>query len=366
MAMDNRLVPGAAPKSACRIGALGDAVVRRTLPRYVGIVEGKRYPRFRIAKRVPCGIRLSSPLDGLWAEHGRLLREFRGLSGRVDRGMSLGEPAGVSFLDLKLEIAKRLLAACCFCERRCKVDRQQGERGECGVGKHARVASVSGQAGEPCVSPSLAVFFAGCNFHCAFCRDWEISQLQEGSEEASGADIAGRIAAVPDVASVCFAGGEPTPDIHAVIEALSLVERDLPVVWSSNMYMSGEAMALLDGVVDLFVSDFKYGRGDSALRYSGVKDYFQVVARNQALACACAEMVIKVPFLPGGWVRTDLPDILGWISDNCRERVLVRLVHKYRPEYKAKAFPGLSGTVSMREFEEGKKMLEARGLRVFP
>ncbi len=341
--------------------------VRETLPRYVGMLEGGKHARFQIAKRLPCAIGLNSTIERLWAEHARLRKEFAVLVNKTDHGLSLGRPADVSFLDLKLEIARRLLRACCFCERRCGVNREHGERGECGVGKNARVASVFRHMGEePYISPSLTIFFAGCNFHCAFCQNWDISQFPLHYGEVSAESIAKTIDTFPDVRNVNLVGGEPTPNLHVIIEALALSERDLPVIWNSNMYMSYEAMQLLDGVVDVFLSDFKYGNDDTALKYSGVRNYFSVVTRNHELACKYAEMVIRILFLPGGWATTDLPKIVGWIAENCREKAIVNLMQQYRPDYKAKLFPELCRLVDIGEFEKGKLLLDRRQIRTYP
>lgn len=349
------------------IDALKSRVVRDTLPRYVGMIEDGKYPKFQIARRVPCAIGLNSTMERLWTEHKRLRKELESLVGKVDRGLSLGKPAGVSFLDLKVEIARRLLGACCFCERRCGVNRERGERGECGVGKNARVASVFRHMyEEPYISPSLTVFFAGCNFHCAFCQNWDISQFPMHYGETSAGAIAKTIDGFGDVRNVNFVGGEPTPNLHIIIEALSLAERNIPVVWNSNMYMSFEAMELLEGVVDVFLSDFKYGNDDTALKYSGVRNYFSVVTRNHKLACGYAEMVVRILFLPGEWAKTDLPAIVEWIAKNCRERAVVNLMGQYRPEYKAKVFPELCRNINAEELEKGKILLGRHCIRTYP
>lgn len=347
--------------------ALKSRTVRTALPRYVSMLEEGKHARFQIARRLPCAIGLNSTIERLWAEHARLRKEFAVLVNKADHGLSLGKPAGISFLDLKLELARRLLRACCFCERRCGVNREHGERGDCGAGKNARVASVFRHMDEePYISPSLTVFFAGCNFHCASCQNWDISQFPTHYGETSAEAIAKTIDTFPEVRNVNLVGGEPTPNLHVIIEALSLAERDIPVVWNSNMYMSYEAMQLLDGVVDVFLSDFKYGNDDTALKYSGVRNYFSVVTRNHELACGYAEMVIRVLFLPGEWARTDLPNIIDWIAKNCREKAMVNLMRQYHPEYKARLFPELCRNVRADEFEKGRVLLERHLIRTYP
>ena len=252
-------------------------------------------------------------------------------------------------LSAKAEDASRILSSCVLCERRCSVDRTAGEKGFCGV-LSPKISSEFLHLGEePELVPSYTIFFSGCTFSCVFCQNWDISQNPGGGAEISAETLAKMINRV-SARNVNWVGGDPTPNLAYILEVLTLVEKNIPQVWNSNMYLTEESLALLDGVVDVYLTDFKYGEGECAIRYSNAPDYWSIVTRNHLEARHQAEVIIRHLMLPGH-IECCTKPILSWISENL-SGVRVNIMDQYRPEYKACDFPELNHRIDTNEFRE--------------
>jgi len=174
---------------------------------------------------------------------------------------------------------RRMLRPCRLCPRRCKVDRLAGERGFCGAGPEAAVASAGPHFGEePCLvgsGGSGTIFLAGCNLGCAFCQNDDISRSAAG-EELDAAGLA-RLALGLE-ARGCENINFVTPTHVAPAVAAAIVEARtkglcVPVVWNSSGYESVEMIRLLEGLVEIYMPDFKFNLSASAERYSRAADY---------------------------------------------------------------------------------------------
>lgn len=261
-----------------------------------------------------------------------LKRYFKILSGEEKPKFKLlGEE-----IKTRAKEAEKVLGRCGLCERSCIVNRLAGKKGYCGVGKEMLISSYFEHSGEEYfLVPSFTVFFWGCNFSCQYCQNWEVSQRIEKPTKISEA----RLAAIIDkhtkeCKNVNFVGGEPTPQLPFIIKVLSNVKSDIPVVWNSNFYMSNKAIDLLWGLVDVYLSDFKYGNDRCAERLSKVKNYTNVAKRNHFLAAQDSEMVIRHLMLPGHLECCTKP-VLEWIADNLKDKVVVNIMDQYRPCWKA-------------------------------
>ncbi len=173
--------------------------------------------------------------------------------------------------------AARLLSPCTLCPRRCRARRLDGEIGSCRIGAVVRVASYGAHHGEePPLSGtrgSGAIFFSGCNLRCVYCQNAEISR------EAIGMPLSpqGLAAVVLELASRgCHNVNlvSPTHVMPQILAGLAGARRegfDLPVVWNCGGYESLESLRLLDGVVDVYMPDFKYGEEIDGRRLSGIR-----------------------------------------------------------------------------------------------
>ena len=250
----------------------------------------------------------------------------------------------------KIDRAREILTSCRFCERRCGVNRAKGERGFCRV-LEAKVASDFMHNGEePELVPSHTIFFSGCTFACAFCQNWDISQNpQVGTHNppnvlAKSLDRAGG-------RNVNWVGGDPTPNIHHILEVLSHMKKSIPQVYNSNMYLTRESMELLDGVVDVYLTDFKYGCDDCAIELSNAPDYWHIMTRNHLAAARQAEVIVRHLVMPSH-VECCTKPVLSWISENLGDRVRVNLMNQYHPDYNACDHPEISRSIDSNEWRE--------------
>jgi len=326
---------------------------REPLADYHSILGGKRSPGFLRCAEVGLDIALDSAEETLWREHERGLEILR-------IGTTVKGP--VSLLELKAELARRLLSPCRLCERRCKVDRLAGEKGYCRVGEPRIPTRFMHMGEEPDLVPSYTIFFSGCTFECLFCQNWDISQRTVGktlSAAALAKDIDLRFG---HARNINWVGGEPTPNLPFILEVLTHASAPIPQIWNSNMYMTGEAMRLLDGVVDVYLADFKWGQLDCSRKLSRIHNYWNVVSRNHRLANAQAEILLRHLVIPGHADCCTKP-ILEWIASNLdTSRVLVNIMDQYRPEYKAFEIEGLNRRITDGEYLGAIKTAERLGL----
>ena len=327
----------------------------RSLARYYSILDGEETARYLQAKRTPVEVDLGASLDYLWETHD------------ANKAQASSSPGDLNLIDLKAEIARRMLADCAFCERRCGVNRLAGEEGHCGV-LEARICSEFLHMGEePDLVPSYTIFFAGCTFDCVYCQNWDISTQPHGGAQISPAALAemidskyGRGAGEMRANNVNWVGGDPTSNLPYILEALSHCMANLPQVWNSNMYLTEESMRLLDGVVDLYLSDFKYGNDQCALRLSNAPQYMSVITRNHLLGRAHAEIMIRHLVLPGHIECCTRP-ALTWIAENLDD-VIVNVMAQYRPEHRARDAPGMTRRITSAEFDQALKIADELGL----
>ena len=350
------------------IAVLRDERAQKSLARYFAVMEGKLPARFLICKRIKVEVELSASDEELWRTHERGLKEFRKLLSRIDAGKTkledLKKPE-TSLLDLKVELARRILKSCHFCERRCGKDRTTGQRGFCGVGERSRIASEFMHHGEESVLvPSYTIFFTGCTFHCQFCQNWDISQYPDSGVEVSPQTLARLIkdAKRNGARNVNFVGGNPDPNLHTILAALNECEVSLSSVWNSNMYYSLEAAKLLFGTQDVYLTDFKWYDNNCALRYSKVPKYLEVVSRNHRLAFADAELIIRHLVMPGHISCCTKP-ILKWIVDNLGPMVRVNIMDQYRSCYKAEKYEEINRRITREEYESALRIAGEVGLR---
>jgi len=250
-------------------------------------------------------------------------------------------------LDDKVEKAEQILKNCHLCERRCSVDRSRGEKGFCRVTEPKISSEFLHHGEEPELVPSHTFFFSGCTFACVFCQNWDISQSPDAGACVKPETI---VKSIENTVSrnVNWVGGDPTPNIHFILSVLAKSSKNTPQIFNSNMYVSEESMELLNGVMDVFLTDFKYGNDECANRYSDAQDYWGITTRNHLLAKDQTEVIIRHLVMPFHLECCTLP-IMDWISEyipNAR----VNLMDQYHPEYRAWDYDELSLRVSRNEY----------------
>jgi len=333
------------------VKALDNPMVKRIIPSYVRIVNDQAIANFQLAKRIEFK---QTKKSDLWKVHSKLMKKFYEKRDKVDKGMKLKNLKKPSLLDLKIKLTEEIMKSCELCERKCHVNRMKDEKGVCKVGNGCVISSEFMHMGEEFhIVPSHTIFFMGCTLHCQFCQNWSISQWFESGHEISPKELALRIdrRRKEGARNVNWVGGEPTPSLLCILKTLKLTEVNIPVIWNSNFYMSKKTMQILDGIVDMHLSDFKYGNNDCGLRLSKIPRYFDVCSRNHSIAAKNAEITIRHLVLPNH-VKCCTKPILKWIADNIRDKAIVNIMAQYRPEYKAHEHPDITRGVTREEMEE--------------
>lgn len=328
---------------------------RDPLTRYRSILKSASKPLYLEAKALTSDYDPACSDEELWAEHDRLMA-LQKLGTKAGKGNR-------SFLELKVELSRRLSQRCAICERRCGVDRTKGEAGKCGV-VEPRIASAFIHRGEEeALVPSYTVFFSGCNLECVYCQNYDISTNPLCGEVASPSALAESLDLLEGKArNVNWVGGDPIPDQPYILDVLNHMHAPLPQIWNSNMYMSEKALRLLAGAMDLYLTDFKYGNDDCAYRLSKVPRYFEFVSRNHLLAYEQGEVIVRHLLLPGHMECCTKP-IIGWLADNT-PNVLLNLMAQYHPEHRAREYPELRRTIKAEEYREACSYACERGLEL--
>ena len=304
------------------------------LERYLSILDGDVKPYYLIAKGADDSVPslFDKTKDELWKLH----RERSKIA--------------VPALELKAELSHRMLDHCELCELRCGVNRNRGETGRCGVSAGPKISSVFLHFGEEDVLvPSQTVFFAGCNFTCIYCQNYDISQRPDSGIYVRPEVMADRLDQSGG-RNINWVGGEPTPNIAYITEVLTHMTAPLPQIWNSNMYLSEEGMRLLTKLMDLYLTDFKYGNDDCASRLSGIRNYTEVVRRNHLMAEETGDLIIRHLVIPGH-IECCTKPLLEWIDDNL-DAPYVNLMKQYRPTYRSSDHPRIDRYLTTEESKE--------------
>jgi putative pyruvate formate lyase activating enzyme len=339
------------------INALDDTMVKRILPRYVKVVNGQTIAKFQVAKRIKFQIKTNMSIEDFWKTHYNLMKNFYKTINAIDKGkikLNDLEKPEFSLLDLKIKLIEEIMKSCELCERKCHVNRLKGKLGNCRVGNDCLISSEFIHMGEEAhISPSHTVFFMGCTLHCQYCQNWSISQWFESGYQITPEELAFRIERRRKEGSrnLNLVGGEPTPSLLFILKTLKLCEVNIPVIWNSNFYMSEKTAEILDGIIDMHLSDFKYGNNECASKLSKVPNYFDVCSRNHLLTTKNTEITIRHLVLPNH-VKCCTKLTLEWITNNIRDKAIVNIMGQYRPEYKAHEYTDINRCVSEKEIKE--------------
>ncbi|RJS70513.1 MAG: radical SAM protein [Candidatus Syntrophoarchaeum sp. WYZ-LMO15] len=320
--------------------------VKGSLKSYFEILRGERKARYLVTKEVRVSFDPEASLDELWKIH--------------DLGMVGGHEEGdKTLLDLKLLISERILESCHLCERRCGVNRKEGEVGYCGVDAVSRIASEFLHWGEEEeIIPSHTIFFTGCTFSCVYCQNWDIATSPQSGVPALPELVCEMITRrkMEGAKNVNFVGGDPTPHIPAILRVLNHCRVNTPIIFNSNMYLSDEAMRLLEGVVDLYLGDFRYGNDRCAKKYSDVDRYWEITRRNFLHAKDHADILMRHLVLPAH-VECCTRPIIEWVAANLKE-VRFNLMFQYRPCYRAHLHPEIDRYLTTDEMMDATRLYE--------
>lgn len=279
----------------------------------------------------------------------------------------------------RAERAAQALAACRLCGHGCGVDRRHA-RGRCQTGERAVVASYGPHHGEEAVLSgwrgSGTLFFSWCNLRCVFCQNAEISQYGEG-REVDVDELARLMLALQAQGCHNLNLVSPTHVLPMVLGALAVAAGAglrLPLVWNTGGYDSLEALALLDGVVDVFMPDMKFAAASVAERLSGAPDYPRVnrdavremhrqvgdlaVGRD---GLAVRGLLVRHLVLPEGLAGTAA--VAEFLAREISADTYLNLMAQYRPCHRAREHPPLDRGVTAAEYRAAVAVCRGAGLR---
>lgn len=322
------------------------------LSHYQDVCEGKTHPLYVKTKHVPVSYHPNDSLETLWEIHNEHLLHATYEKKIPDQ----------SLLDLKIDIASKLYSDCIFCEHRCHVNRNE-KAGFCGVNETLVASDFIHHGEESFFIPSHTIFFSGCTFQCVFCQNYDISQNQTGlylKPELLAERI--KTGFAKDSHNVNWVGGDPSPHLLYILQSINQLDVPLPQIWNSNMYCSEETMHLLNGIVDVYLSDFKFGNDECGKKLANITEYTKIVKRNHLLAKKQTDVFIRHLLMPHHITCCSKP-ILSWISKSM-PNIPMNLMNQYHPAYKATSNSRLNSTCSIDEYEQVKSFAQRKGIVV--
>ena len=282
-------------------------------------------------------------------------------------------------LDRRAKSALKLLESRTLCPHKCNVDRSKDQKGFCKIGKDAIIASygphfgeeapISGQRG------SGTVFFSGCNLKCVYCQNFEISQKLEGYQ-VPAEYLAFVFLALQNDGCHNINLVTPTHIVPQFLEALVIAAKEglhIPIVYNCGGYESIETLKLLDGIIDIYMPDLKYGSNSVAHKYSKIKGYWDIARdaikemhrqvgdlRLDSKGIAQKGLLIRHLVLPNDLDRA--AKVLEFIAKELSTETYVNIMDQYRPCGMAHEFPELNRRITREEYMRAVEIARAFGL----
>ena len=350
--------------------------IRKRFARYKSIIEDKEIARYIIAKSIECDfdtddsiINLEKLLEEKSLEFNELLKNpIQDIKNRII--------VSKNYINLAEELAIRYLENCIFCERRCSVNRIDGEKGFCFLSKDSYISSAFLHTGEEApLIPSGTIFFQGCNFGCVFCQNYDISQ--KWKERRKIEDVAQKVdvkqlAVLADrlvekgAININYVGGDPIPNIHTIVGSLQYQSSNITQLWNSNFFLTEESLSLIIDLIDFWLPDWKYGNNKCGKKYSGIDNYFDVIARNHKRIHdeGSGEIIIRHLIMPNHVECCSKP-ILDHVAKEIPKAVM-NLMGQYHPEYLAHKYKEINRRTSMEEIHEVKNYADDLGILYAP
>ena len=257
---------------------------------------------------------------------------------------------------------------CLLCPRKCGINRGIGQTGVCGVSSEIKVARAALHYWEePCISGkrgSGAVFFSGCSLHCVFCQNRAISDGKEGKviSKERLSDIFIELADKGANNINLVTPGQYIPDIVWAVNDAKSRGMKLPIIYNTSGYENVTELKLLEGIVDVYLPDFKYMDNMLSAKYSRAKDYPSVakqalsemvrqqpdVVIDDATGLIQKGVIVRQLLLPGH--VNDAKAVLKYLYDTYHDHVYISMMSQFTP-IALKDYPEINRTVTRREYE---------------
>lgn len=257
---------------------------------------------------------------------------------------------------------------CLLCPRKCGINRSTGQTGVCGVSSEIKVARAALHYWEePCISGkrgSGAVFFSGCSLHCVFCQNRESSDGKAGKliSKERLSDIFMELADKGANNINLVTPGQYIPDIVWAVNDAKSRGMKLPIIYNTSGYENVTELKLLEGIVDVYLPDFKYMDSTLSAMYSRAKDYPSVakqalsemvrqqpdVVIDDATGLIQKGVIVRQLLLPGH--VNDAKAVLKYLYDTYHDHVYISMMSQFTP-IALKDYPEINRTVTKREYE---------------
>ena len=274
------------------------------------------------------------------------------------------------------------VSKCNICPRECGVDRASDSLGFCRAPDEFLVAKVMiHQWEEPCIGGARGagtIFFSGCNLRCVFCQNCDISRGDKG-ERMSDSELEKAVFELVESGAECVEFVTPTHYTERIAALLQRIKPrlSLPVVWNSGGYEKAESLKMLEGLVDVYMPDFKYCSGEIARGYSHASDYFEVA--TEALREMLRQtgkpqfdqngklvrgVLLRHLVLPSH--RSDSIAVLDHIANKYgADSLLLSLMSQYTPDFYAESgdclYKNLTRRVTKFEYDSVMKVALSHG-----
>lgn len=279
-------------------------------------------------------------------------------------------------LDEIIEEFERKIEKCDLCPKNCGVNRKN-QKGFCGQGYYPRLSNAVLHFGEepPLVGEggAGALFFSGCTMSCVYCQNFGFSQLNRG-KDLDWEELGETFLRIQEEGAETLDLVTVTPNTHSFLKALKYaLERgfDLPIIHNTSGYEKVNTLKLLEGVIDIYLTDIRYTSDEMGQKYSGVADYwtvtkkavremFRQVGSFRDMDGAKSGLIIRHLVFPNEISGTE--EMAEFVAFELSMSVPISLMSQYRPVFKAKDHPEINRRVSEDEYRKALDILEANGL----
>lgn len=285
-------------------------------------------------------------------------------------------------LEQRVAQAHTHLSICDVCALGCPIDRLTGEKGRCKTGEKAIISSFIPHHGEESVLSgwrgSGTIFFSRCNLKCQYCQNHDISQTDDG-QETEPEEIAQIMLSLQRHGCHNINFVSPSHVVPQILASILIAVKAgliLPLVYNTGGYDSPAMLSLLDGIIDIYMPDMKYGDSSIAQKYSKIPKYAEV---NQNTVremyrqvgdlqvdednLALRGLIIRHLVLPDNISGTD--KVVEFISKEISKETYVNIMEQYRPVYNAYCYPEINKPITYQEYSNAIQKAKAAGLHRF-
>lgn len=287
-------------------------------------------------------------------------------------------------LKVRGQILYEKMHRCTLCPRDCETDRISGQRGDCNANGDLEISSVSAHFGEEEElvgrNGSGTVFFTNCAMLCVFCINYDVSQLGHGNKYNTR-NLADMMLLLQRRGCHNINVVSPSHYVPHILMALDRAVPDglsIPLVYNTSGWEKTDILEFLDGIVDVYLTDFKYADADAADTYSPGADCYPEVARKAMLemhhqvgvahpdpdtGLINKGLMIRHLVMPKNVIRSD--KVIKWIAGNLPKETYINIMSQYTPMFKAREHPEINRRITRSEYNEVISIARQQGLTNF-